>query len=81
MSGLKSRRNSLVFVTDSGIVDLKITGVYQTQSQLTTLTLDWLQSLKQFFINVSYHILVAGSVLSQSTLTWDNLIDLIRISG
>ena len=30
----------VVFVTDSGIVDLKITGVYQTQSQLTTLTWD-----------------------------------------
>ena len=25
--------------------------------------LDWLQSLKQFFINVSYHILVASLTL------------------
>ena len=26
-------------------------------------TVDWLQSLKQFFINVSYHILVASLTL------------------
>ena len=25
--------------------------------------LDWLQSLKQFFINVSYHVLVASLIL------------------
>ena len=28
-----------------------------------TKMLDWLQSLKQFFINVSYHILVASLTL------------------
>ena len=27
------------------------------------MALDWLQSLKQFFINVSYHILVASLTL------------------
>ena len=27
---------------------------------LVDLSVDWLQSLKQFFINVSYHILVAS---------------------
>ena len=33
------------------------------QDTLNTWRLDWLQSLKQFFINVSYHILVAGLTL------------------
>ena len=32
---------------------------------LDTCSLDWLQSLKQFFINVSYHILVASLTLKQ----------------
>ena len=27
------------------------------------MNLDWLQSIKQFFINVSYHILVASLIL------------------
>ena len=30
-------------------------------------TVDWLQSLKQFFINVSYHILVASLTLMALT--------------
>ena len=32
-------------------------------STLDGFPLDWLQSLKQFFINVSYHILVASLTL------------------
>ena len=32
-------------------------------SKSTTTNVDWLQSLKQFFINVSYHILVASLTL------------------
>ena len=38
------------------------TGISFASSNTVSLfsrTLDWLQSLKQFFINVSYHILVA----------------------
>ena len=31
--------------------------------QTDVLNVDWLQSLKQFFINVSYHILVASLTL------------------
>ena len=34
-----------------------------TDYYTTGLTIDWLQSLKQFFINVSYHILVASLTL------------------
>ena len=30
---------------------------------VTRYNIDWLQSLKQFFINVSYHILVASLTL------------------
>ena len=34
---------------------------------------DWLQSLKQFFINVSYHILVASLTL-MALFTYHNMI-------
>ena len=40
---------------DQGTVDQEII--------LFSKRLDWLQSLKQFFINVSYHILVASLTL------------------
>ena len=33
------------------------------RNEYVYLCLDWLQSLKQFFINVSYHILVASLTL------------------
>ena len=33
------------------------------QGKLTIMGLDWPQSLKQFFINVSYHILLASLAL------------------
>ena len=44
------------------------TYIYNVKKYFITLPLsggsiDWLQSLKQFFINVSYHILVAGLTL------------------
>ena len=43
--------------------------------------LDWLQSLKQFFINVSYHILVASLTLMDlktdpSELDWLQVYDM-----
>ena len=36
------------------------------------LLLDWLQSFKQFFINVSYHILVASLTLMTFFKDWFN---------
>ena len=47
-----------------------------------TRRLDWLQSLKQFFINVSYHILVANLTLmallkaEPSELDWLQVYDM-----
>ena len=39
--------------------------------------LDWLQSLKQFFIIVSYHILVASLILTEpSELNWLQVYDM-----
>ena len=42
--------------------------------------LDWLQSLKQFYINVSYHILVASLTLMAKTeppeLDWLQVYDM-----
>ena len=37
--------------------------MYSYVSHQADLLLDWLQSLKQFLINVSYHILVASLTL------------------
>ena len=34
-----------------------------TRPRVSSLVLDWLQSLEQLFINVSYHILVASLTL------------------
>ena len=36
---------------------------YHSEDMSTHGTVDWLQSLKQFFINVSFHILVASLIL------------------
>ena len=51
-------RNPCRFFVLSCILILRI-----TLAEYFTITLDWFQSLKQFFINVSYHILVASLTL------------------
>ena len=53
---------------------------YAYEKRITTVCLDWLQSLKQFFINVSYHILVASLTLMAQTepseLDWLQVYDM-----
>ena len=41
--------------------------------------LDWLQSLKQFFINVSYHILVASLTLMALLKTEPSELDWLQV--
>ena len=41
--------------------------------------LDWLQSLKQFFINVSYHILVASLTLMALLKTEPSELDQLQV--
>ena len=56
--------------TNTGILVTPDTGCLETvwyasvlQVSMSCLSLDWLQSLKHFFINASYHILVASLTL------------------
>ena len=50
---------------------------YQSDSKyhITPLLLDWLQSLKQLFINAPYHILVVSSKTEPSELDWLQVYD------
>ena len=50
---------------DLALRQLIAEGQFQPTS-VVWITLDWLQSLKQFFINVPYHILVASLTLIAS---------------
>ena len=43
--------------------ELTIEAYHQGPSQQVRLSIDWPQPLKQFFINVLYHILVASITL------------------
>ena len=43
------------------------------------LTLDWLQSLKQFFINVSYHIFEASLTLMARFKTETSELDWLQV--
>ena len=58
---LETSGNAIMAQLDVNVVTL-VKGIGIQTFQVTE-TVDWHQSLKQFFINVSYHILVASLTL------------------
>ena len=65
---LHTRENSDVFNTLHDILGINLKKVNILYLYLSVICfsgtyIDWLQSIKQFFINVSYHILVASLTL------------------
>ena len=62
ISGLTSASHHLIELFELHLLQIVIVLQLITAMRMNVvLNLDWLQSLKQFFINMSYHILVAES--------------------
>ena len=60
----KSVNNSREYGTITYTLKFMVSFFFNTKNKQRTVNcVDWLQSLKQFFINVSYHILVASLTL------------------
>ena len=51
----------------------------KVRKRVSMYVLDWLQSLKQFFINVSYHILVASLTLMALFKTEPSKLDWLQV--
>ena len=59
---------SIMIRTNSLYISLElISQIQRVHGQTDQVCLDWLQSLKQFFINVSYHTLDASLTLSHQS--------------
>ena len=62
MNSIKQEHSCKILYLSMGVSSF-VFQQYSRRSGINAHRLDWLQSLKQFFINVSHHILVASLTL------------------